>query len=178
MRVEQQGRNECMLATIAALSDRPLAEVRSYACGLGGVRVWSRIFNTRARTRTGKPTFWAVINKTATHFGGDPLMKTVYGLGISGLVGAVHRDLPATGRGVVRLKRKSGRGSGHIIPFENGLVYEPASAHPEVGVTLREYLTFNPRLRLDFVRVYTPEVSATMHSNPESNPMPTPDLGY
>jgi hypothetical protein len=178
MRVESQGNSECMLATIAALADRSLAEVREYACDLAGVRKWSRVCNTIARTRAGKPTFWSVVPKVAQHFGGDGLLALVdmRWESMSASAGGVTTSklaLPAIGRGTVRVvyRERAGR-SGHIMPWADGLIYDPASIDPSVGVTLEKYLEFHPYYRVDYLR------SLTVAGNPEDCTSPSPDLGY
>ena len=179
MRVENQGKSECMLATIAALSDRPLAEVRDYACKLGRVRKWSSMFPTSARVRASKPTFWRVVPAVAHLFGGAPLARLIDGRGNpSGSMGPV-RKLPAEGRGVVRLsfKQYGNRRPGHIVPWENGRIYDPADS-PIVGYTLAEYLKRNKELSVDFVRTLPDFIPPVTSGNPEDCISPSPDMGY
>ncbi|KKM24417.1 hypothetical protein LCGC14_1605280, partial [marine sediment metagenome] len=53
MQVEAQGNNECMLATIAALADRSLAEVRALACGYARVKTWNATLRS--------PKYWKTV---------------------------------------------------------------------------------------------------------------------
>lgn len=128
VRVEKQGKNECMLATMAALADVPLARVRKRACALAGVRQWRPYSMDR---------FWGVVAMVADE------------LGIMGMV-------PTTVIFQWELSRPCGRptlrGKGsilvvfpsnesHIMPYEDGLIYNPNS--PTESITLKEYLARN-----------------------------------
>lgn len=124
MHVERQGTCECLLATVAALSDRPLSTVRKLAQEYSG-EAWTYTWTSPSRV-------------TATM---DYLCET---LGLPPIDSSCDVDtgtewtLPATGRGYVRVYII---GAGHIMPWENGQVCDPMDP---VWMTLDEWLRGNP----------------------------------
>lgn len=150
--IEQQGPQECILATIAALAAVPLAEVREMALTAArrfrpGVKVWSDTFGKFGCYRR-------VVEHVAIQY---HLLAVVDHCAADG-EGALPlsnkaRKLPAIGRGVIRFhKKNSKRGAqGHICPWQDGLIYDPAPAEPK-GDTLAEYRVRNFHLRVTFIR--------------------------
>lgn len=168
MTVERQGDSECMLATIAAVSMRPLAEVRAIACKHAGVRKWSRASGHK---------FWDAVDYTARQIGGDALAALVAPGRDKSLAGASNVELPAVGRGIVRfgMKRKPGERTekaGHICAWQDGMLYDSAGDNPARPWPLPVYLLQYPHFYLKGIRTIAYE------GNPEVNPTPTPDLGY
>jgi len=89
-----------------------------------------------------------VLQAVAFHVGGEALVRLM-GLHVS--VFTPMRDggfstrrrvaLPRAGRGVVRCHRRGQRGRGHVMPWENGVVYDPLDPKP---MTLSEWRAVNP----------------------------------
>lgn len=138
IRVERQGERECLLATLCALTGASLEWARRKAAELGEPE-WRKIverpsdfwvaaeliFPSRLKMLR-EVRSWLRIRKRL------PSNEiTVAGVPI----------LPSRGRGVV-VVIFANHVHGHIAPWENGLVYDPADpADGEVkGVTLAEFL--------------------------------------
>lgn len=135
MKVELQGPNECMLATIAALADVPLATVRARALRLTGGASWYVVASYYPRL------YWAAARWLAEEYG------VVAAVALKPLVAGAHpprrwRRLPA-GRGsiIFRFGKRY-----HICPFADGLIYDPMT--PETPQTLAEYRQRYPRCRV------------------------------
>lgn len=128
MHVERQGPCECLLATVAALSDRSLSAVRELAEQHSG-QSWLDTWKYRDRL-------------TATM---DYLCET---LGLPPIDSSARVDagtkwtLPTTGRGYVRVYTAWGA---HIMPWENGRVCDPMNP---VWRSLDEWLRLHPGWRV------------------------------
>ena len=134
MKVEAQGRNECVLATIAALSSRPLSEVRDLACEVAMVDTWNEVLGT--------PQYWSTVASVARTFrvtGVPTLREWKAAQRTAGSVppASTKAVLPTTGQGSVAF-RYSDRGP-HICPFENGYLYDSSSDTPMRPRTLEEF---------------------------------------
>ena len=117
MKVEQQGEYECMLAAIAALSSRPLAEVREVACIKAGVKAWSEI---------------ALIEDTVL----PVLLYLMRRFKVRGLskVSVWKMEPPkdprravSKGQGSMTILEPRGEFA-HVLLFEDGLLYDPEHA--------------------------------------------------
>jgi hypothetical protein len=155
-----------MLATIAALADEPLANVRAFALQTVRLRKWAR-FVRNARVR--RMPWQSAVDIIARQFGGAGLAATMMATPDSLIVGQYDKTLPARGRGTVRLTVK-GRRLAHIVPWCDGFMYDPMDPDPMVGMTLAEYLAANPRLSVDVIRKWP------IAGNPEDNPEPATHL--
>lgn len=133
MRVERQGRGECVLATIAALAEVSLQEVREVACAAMGVSEWSEIV-TPARV----DRFIKGVRAAVRHFQVRGIPSTHYL--VAGDQPRIKQTLPKKGRGSI-IVQSGGHGS-HIAPFEDGLVYNPTE--PDYPQTLEAYLANHP----------------------------------
>jgi len=111
IRVELQGYNECALATLAALADKPLNWIRETACSYAGVTRWAD-----ADPRT----FWMALTKTAADVGLANNVKNWRRYMGTGTISATSLK----GRGSIIIR---GEGAAHAMAYENGLVYDPNS---------------------------------------------------
>ena len=116
MKVEKQKPTECVLATIAALSNIQLRSVRKFACRQAGIADWGEIIHM-----TGDE-FWRVIHSIAKHYKVTGLPKELRfddkPIVTTGNSGGLQ------GRGSISLQIKS-RLNCHTMPFEEGIVYDP-----------------------------------------------------
>ena len=142
LNVERQGPSECMLATIAALQGRPLAQVRAEACRAARVDKWDDLIYP-PRTET----YWQAIERVA---GPDlyPIVHCRYAATTVPTAG--EWAIPNSGRGVIVV---TFRDTSHIMPWENGLIYDPMDPHP---VTLQDWLLANPEATVIAVRSTSP----------------------
>jgi len=164
MLVARQRPKECMLATIAALANRPYPEVRAYARKIMG-KSWASHWGRRPSTRS-PISFRSAVLDVASEFGGIALATLVDS---NDRNGGSLRELPTSGRGVVRFINRRRLLTGHIAPWCDGLIYDTDGSAP---CTLAAYLSKHPWARLDYMR------SIAFDGNPEDNPAPGPDLGY
>ena len=132
MKVERQGLNECMLATIAALQGRPLDHVRVEACRAARVDKWDDLIYPHPQVET----YWQAIERVA----GPKLYPIVHCRYTGAMVPSGERTIPDVGRGVVVVIFDDST-TFHIMPWENGLIYDPIDPHP---VTLRDWLHGHP----------------------------------
>lgn len=143
MRVEQQGKDECMLATIAALKGVPLAEVRSKALIMGKISKWTILVRRPL-------AFWKVTKALCLEYD-IPFDIVEYRALINQPSSGYNNllEIPNKGKGVVTV-RIFGIDDDycylqHIMPFENGLVYDPDKFEGEddevKGETWPEYLS-------------------------------------
>lgn len=111
MWVEQQGYFECMLATIAALANVSLTEVRETACTRAKVDCWEKVCYSYI-------LFWDTIR----------YLKRYYH--VSGVPGTNrYNTIPGNaqtlvGKGSISIRPINFLNT-HIMPFENGLIYDP-----------------------------------------------------
>ena len=135
MRMERQGHKECMLAVIAALQGRLLAVVRQEALNIAQTASWS--------TEVENPlSYWNAVEAVA----GPRLYAVLRPLHRRPPPAGLPETIPSTGRGVVTVIWASG--GGHIMGWQNGLIYDPQSTNPEIPVTLDEWLLLHPRARV------------------------------
>lgn len=131
---QHQGENECLLTTVAMLAARPLDEVRAFVFRSEGCP-WQDVFN-------GRSEYARVAHNVIQHFLGAPVAvrysellqsaKMTVQCG-SGRVLPRLRQCPA-GRGmlaVVKLDRWGRARHRHVMPFENGLLYDPSRSCPK-----------------------------------------------
>ena len=114
MKVEKQKPTECVLATIAALSNTQLRSVRKFACKRAGIADWGEIINM-----TGDE-FWRIVASVARHYKVTAMPKALRfdDKPISSNSGILQ------GRGSISLQIKSHLNC-HTMPFEDGIVYDP-----------------------------------------------------
>ena len=139
LNVERQGRNECMLATIAALQGRPLSQVRAEACRAAQVDKWNEAIQFCAHD-----AYWRAVERVA---GPDlyPIVCCRYAATMVPTAG--EWAIPNSGRGVIVVTFFPL--TSHIMPWENGLIYDPMDPHP---VTLEDWLRGNPTATILAVR--------------------------
>lgn len=130
MHVEKQGANECMLATLAALGGATLDTMRAMVRQHAGLS-WDEIWMTDAEPERHN-LFWGTVTALCIALGLPPIPR-VLGPPPTGYA------LPPRGRGHLRVGSAFGN---HIMPWENGLLYDPH--HPEDGVTLAQWLVSCP----------------------------------
>lgn len=122
MKVERQRDEECMLVTIAALSGKPLADIRRMACKHARVNKWVDVLATNR--------YWTTVNY---------VVRQLRVRGIPRILAYAPRapqTLPS-GRGSIAVMAC---GVSHIMPFENGLLYDTDGNEP---LTLKEYRAQN-----------------------------------
>ena len=116
MKVEKQKPTECVLATIAALSNIQLRSVRKFACKRAGIATWEEM-----RHMTGS-RFWMIVESVARHYKVTAMPKALRfddkPIVISGDGGILQ------GKGSISLQIKSHINC-HTMPFEEGIVYDP-----------------------------------------------------
>ena len=130
MHVEKQGANECMLATLAALGGATLDTVRAMVPRYAGLS-WDEIWMTDAGAERHN-LFWRTVTALCLALELPPIPSA------PGPLPTGHA-LPPRGRGYVRVGSAFGA---HIMPWENGLLYDPY--HPEDGVTLAQWHVSRP----------------------------------
>lgn len=149
MRGELQGKNECLLATIADLTKTPMAQVRATALAYSGKSHWDEIYEHITNRGQIDDFFWKVAFYLCDVY--DPTKKLAHAIikaagttqqmrdacTAATLLDSSITELPAKGRGVIVLLHVWGRG--HIVPWEDGLAYDPNL--PGVGDTL-DWLKF------------------------------------
>lgn len=151
MKVERQGPYECGLATMAALHGCSLAEVLKVNKGVVVENGYKHFYSCIA------------LDQTARRLDPSGVLAHLCGFWQS-VLGAGHVDvtndvkylsarlkaLPTKGRGVVRSRGRTN--TGHIAPWENGLVYN--SLTPDLPQTLAEYRKSFPRgWHIDYITV-------------------------
>lgn len=157
MKVERQGHNECILATIAALTETPLREVRNKACVLAGVETddWNSVVTGRFRSK-----FWDVSESVSMFFGGPNMWAMVGPMGRTIVPGSTvkridpygMRKLPDKGRGTITVKStRRGTAISHIMPWKDGMIYDPEN--PKTPMTFRQYRKIKPRMKVWIVTI-------------------------
>lgn len=111
MRFQKQGNRECVLATVAMLKDICIEEVREIALQINEIVLGSDEWS-------GNPRCCTLLYQ---HFGLPDLNPPVP-IMFSGLT--TPPDLKGKGSIHFIMSSKAGT-SGHIAPFENGVIYEP-----------------------------------------------------
>jgi hypothetical protein len=136
MQVERQGNFECLLATIAALTDTRLKRVRNIALHWGKVRQWSDM--------AGHPEFWPTIKHVLRRLDREewwPYMQHYMPVG-EHVNREVAEDIPVDsvdfpdGRGMVTVRQPLAK-HGHAMPWENGLAFDPQTGLPHTLACLR-----------------------------------------
>lgn len=124
MKLQQQGLDECWLATVAMLADRPLDEVRTKALSYWtGARNWSSIIREVAYFQR----FDAIEERCKNlckYFGlpGLPI-NNKWGEGIQLSTGNEKPDL--SGKGQITVELEYGF---HSMAFEDGKIYDPGGS--------------------------------------------------
>lgn len=148
MKVEIQGEDECALATIAALVDKPLFEIRGiFYDHLYADEELIKYFKTWKDIVKSYIAFWGITAFICWYVNLHPSVilgcKRFYEI----------NQLPYIGKGAVSLRYKS-FDKGHIAPYENGLIYDSRCKEwAETGVTLEEYLNLNKQAKLNFISI-------------------------
>jgi len=132
MRIELQGPSECALATLAALTDTPLSDVRAVALFHANAFTPDDTTYLTWEAFHAHPNgmFWRVLGRAVEHFGGAEMRRLwtdnmiAYGTDAYVLPTPTH-SIPAMGRGTITIHRND-RQVGHIMPWENGRVYDTA----------------------------------------------------
>jgi len=128
MRVEIQGYDECMLATISALSRVPLEKVRKRALETAKANSWSFVSNLPSQK-----LFWSTVNILKKEFGIPDKLPDTEAQVIIG--NDKKRKLPPSREGSLIIIY-NGKETGHIVPFSNEYIYGTLGEKP---VTLKEY---------------------------------------
>ena len=121
MQLQRQGFNECQLATIAMLADRPLDEVREVACKMMGSATWLPL-------SVSIQAFWLIVESLYVHYGLTKIHPR-----LNQATTSIAPNL--LGRGQITIQF-DGR-EAHAMAFEDGLVYDPNGDKP---VTWEEWL--------------------------------------
>lgn len=147
MKVEKQGRYECMLATMAALKGIPLKIVRARACQIACIEKWSILYTSKDFDHCLK-IYRYTIEKLGEEMNipRDILISKTEEL--SGTV--LSPSLPPNKKGVIRFQYESldHTFSFHACPFENERIYDPGIRLDELreyGMTLEDYLAYEQR---------------------------------
>ena len=150
MKMEPQGSEECMLATLATLRGRSLAAVRAEARALAGAS-WQELMAQRHRTAQPNQTtekLWDTVHRLAGPLAPCFPRLTITPTGIP--------PMPA-GRGTVMVFFH-GRHT-HMMAYEDGLLYDPGS--PEIPRTQEEYLALYPGRIISLLFTPVPEGGET-----------------
>lgn len=126
MELQQQGTNECVLATFAMLADKPLEEIRSRA-----MQLIRELEPDKSLHKWNTFIFWAawenrkeLVRVLATELLGESFARrTVAGWDLMWAIGGLT-ELPKSGKGQILIKLPLGR---HSVAYENGIVYDPAT---------------------------------------------------
>ena len=141
-RVERQQPQECLLATLAALSGQPYSYVRAKAHHF--LREWY------AQETGSIPADCSWRDHAIGHidsycYAADCLTELLGLQRISFSSTPTGRDwtIPLRGQGYIRFKFKY-TNSSHITPWRDGLIYDVGANDPMQGVTLSDYLIQYP----------------------------------
>lgn len=165
MRGELQGKDECNLATIGDLTRTPLAIVRELALAMApSFQTWGDLVDyCRRGGPDGTKVYWAGIAHAALQL--DPSGSVLdairlashvrgriaYTAGAKGWTGR-KKTLPRKGKGaIVLVPIVDVNGPGHIVPWENGLAYDPNP--PLRALTLAELRSRYLRIGYRVVRI-------------------------
>ena len=125
MQLQRQGFNECQLATIAMLANRPLSEVREVACKMLGTSAWLPLSVTLE-------TYWLTVGALCIYFGLAEIQPKM-----SQVTTNIITNLAGKGQITVKFDNEGARPSAHAMAYEDGLVYDPNGDKP---VTWEEWL--------------------------------------
>lgn len=122
MQLQRQGFNECQLATIAMLANRPLNEVREVACKMLGTSTWLPLSISAA-------AFWLIIESLCLHYG----LTKIHPRMNQATANSTTPDLSGKGQLTIQWTSEGA----HAMAYEDGLVYDPNGDKP---VTWEEWL--------------------------------------
>ena len=122
IKLQKQGFNECQLATIAMLADRPLKEVREVACRMLGTSTWLPL-------SVSVKAFWLIVETLYLYYG----LTKIHPRMNQATANSTTPDLSGKGQITVQF----GSGEAHAMAFEDGLVYDPNGDKP---VTWEEWV--------------------------------------
>ena len=135
MRHIKQNKNECILATISALTDTPYGEIRARA--------------NRLARRVGLGSYQAMFDRGRTEADWHPVIETLgkqYRFNyVPLLTPRRNREWPLVHLTPTKLKQKGFillrfPNSRHIVAFENGLVYDGNADGPLTTKAYKEFL--------------------------------------
>jgi len=123
--VELQDDNECLLATLAALTDRKLSEVREEANEI----VFEISGKSWRETLLDNWTkWWQAAYKLGKRLDCVYLVESIHKYcGDDAAIGS-SVNIPEKGRGTVLIQWTSG--GNHVMPYENGMVVDPLNPVP------------------------------------------------
>lgn len=146
MRGEKQGDNECLLATIADLTNTPLRRVRETALAFSGKKTWTEVANVSLGQvdslwwktvfylcdifDTSKKLAYALVQASATNRTLDAACVAATRLSPD------LNDLPLNGKGVIVLANYYNPVNGHIVPWEDGFAFDTNVAYNFFGESL------------------------------------------
>src|SRR3990167_4007444 len=133
MKHQQQGHNECYLATIAMLTDRTIAEVKK-ACG---IRRWP----TKALCDWDKVSALIGLGYQSD-LRPSFIYKTVSGERLKEPQDTTNKELDLTGKGLLVLRVGDSRHT-HAMAYENGMVYDPYYTKAETWAEYHKRLPYN-----------------------------------
>lgn len=147
MRGEMQGTDECILATIADVANRPLVDVRAMALALApGYSAWADVVRDSQSKKLGS-IFWEpvrVLSNTLDASGRlwEAIATASYSrrpnFPSSIFFTARKKYLPVRGRGVIVSLNTRARAA-HIAPWHDGMVYDSSSNLAGKALTLEQY---------------------------------------
>lgn len=133
IRAERQQGPECALATVAALIEKPLAEVRERACQLAGVSSWDQV----AYGKENAPRFWDTMMQLGREYGIERTIRNMASSGFAIPPAVANWRIPRKGRGTVNIKGEDGS---HVMAYGNGLVHDSNSDYPDtLAGVMRHY---------------------------------------
>jgi len=140
MLVERQGTYECFLATIGALVGESLVNMRGHAECLIEQELkqplsWGALTKQAGENETLQQVWWRVAKTLLTRYNLPLTLASVP-------AGAPDNptELPPQGKGTVLVSKRGT--ANHIMPFEDGYVWDPCDPH--TGVSLERWLRDNP----------------------------------
>ena len=157
---------ECALATFAAIADRPYAEIRREACKIAGVKSWNNLFKAHRTEEDRHRRFYNAIRQLEHKYGIENFTSSLYGnRGVSEMAES-YTDSDLKGRGTILI---AGKGFSHIMPYEDGLVYD---TNFETPVNLQDAVArySNVEIRKVTHLMDTPEPIEIVDDNPRSRP--------
>ena len=142
MKVEKQGRAECLLASMAALRGVPLESVRKRAIAIACTDRWETIATEKSIVAV--RLFWHTIRILAEEMD-IPFELTDnkdYQFTSTGAFNTDYKVLPPNKKGIISFALKyEGQLSFHACPFENERVFDPdTDTIREDGLPLDDYI--------------------------------------